>query len=387
MEYNILKSIESSGSNRVLKVNVHHLLYGEELEDLGRTSFMIEDGYIVEIKNGWYNDADVNGGVAIPLPVNAHVHLNDYRVLEHYYGLTLEQYVGFKGLKHSLITLYKDPLIPRELLDVLVQYGLIIDYQEIVENCRVYSEVFKAINVKYYGLHEYYGLLKAGVWDVDVLEQIVSKCNGLAIGNPLRIPPYIIHYLSDLSRKTIVSAHVSETKYMAERGDLHYMLANRINLKHVVHGVFLEDWEFKILADNDIILVVNPRSNIWFTGRVANVVKALEHGVKIAIGTDNAGVFHPDVWIEAHLLENYLKINPKTILEMLFVNGYHAVGEKPYFITEGDRANVMIVDLGLANERSGNIYLSLINRLPWSRSRIIIKHDKVFKITTSLTSS
>ena len=352
--------------------NVHHLLYGRELDVVGRSHIVVENGVIKEIGAGWVNDAHYSGGIAIPLPVNAHIHLNDYRALDHHYGYSLSQYVGSKGLKHALIRLYKEPLIADELLYQLIQYPYIVDYQEDYGLCRDYEELLSRYGTRYIGLS------RLRNWWYDELDAVLEYCTGIGISNPTRIPPWRLLELKHVSRDTIVSAHVSETRYMEETGGLHYLLSSGVTLKHVVHGVFLEDWEFKVLADNDIVLVVTPRSNIWFLDKLPDVEKAFKHDVRIALGTDNTGCFHPDVWVEAHTLLYLKKIRPKKLLEMLLWNGYYAIGREPYPLEEGSEAYFMVIDLGLANERSGNIYLSLINRVLWSKRMVIVKRDKVY---------
>lgn len=354
-----------------LIINLHHLLYGEELEDLGKTHLIVENGFIKEIGSGWVGDAHVTGGVAIPLPVNAHVHLNDYRAPDHHYGLSLSDYAGRKGLKHSLIQLYKEPILSNELFELFIKYSYIVDFQEQHYLCRGIATELEKIATGYVGLS------RPSDWVNDDLEIVIKNCSGFGISNPSVIPFFKLTELAVISRNRLVSAHVSENKWMEETGGLHYLLSSGVKLNQVVHGVFLEEWEFKVLVDEDITLISCPRSNLWFSGMLLNYHKALQHGVRIAIGTDNAGCFHPDVWEEASILL-YSKIDPLNILRFILINGYHSIGLKPLVIREGAPAYLMVVDLGLANERSGNIALSLINRIKWSKVRLLIKGNYVF---------
>ncbi|MEM4696637.1 MAG: hypothetical protein QW170_05225, partial [Desulfurococcaceae archaeon] len=85
---------------------------------------------------------------------------------------------------------------------------------------------------------------------------------------------------------------------------------------------------------------------------------------------------------EAFILLYYSKIDPLTILKFILINGYYSIGLKPLVIKEGGLAYFMVIDLGIANERSGNIYLSLINRFKWSRINLIIKGKHVFNNAT-----
>lgn len=355
-----------------LIIDLHHILYGEELEDIGKAHVVVENGFIKEIGSGWVGDAHFVGGVAIPLPVNAHVHLSDYRAPDHHYGLSLSDYAGRKGLKHSLIQLYKEPILPKELLEIFIKYSYIVDYQEQFVLCREIALELEKIATGYVGLS------RPTDWVNDDLEMVARYCHGFGISNPTVVPFFRLKELAGISKNMIISAHVSENKWMEETGGLHYLLSTGVYLNHVVHGVFLEDWELKELADEDITLVSCPRSNIWFTGKLLDYRRALHHGVRVAIGTDNAGCFHPDVWEEASIMLYYSKVDPLNILRFLLINGYYSIGLKPMVIRENAPAYFMVVDLGLANERSGNIALSLINRIKWSKVRLVIKGGSVF---------
>ncbi len=362
-----------------LSINTYHLLYSVELEDLGRSHVIIDNGVITEIGSGWVNNPAYTVGVILPLPVNAHIHLNDYRIPEHHIGYDLGGYAGSKGLKHALIQLFKKPLLPTELLQTLIQYSIVIDFQEHSWICRRYGELLSS-----YGI-EYIGLSRPRSWDLNEIEDVMRQCSGIGISNPTRIPPSIAPYLGNHSLKKLFAAHVSETKHMEDVGSLHYLLNYHIRLAHVVHGVFFEEWEYKLLGELGIPLVVNPRSNLWFTGRLPRIDHAIKHGVVLAMGTDNAGCFHPDIWVEAQILYTYNKwLEPRKILEMIVINGYKAVGKEPYIVEEDRKAYFLGADLGVANYRSGNIYASIINRITWSPQLIVFKDKKVFIINKNL---
>ncbi|MEM1921741.1 MAG: amidohydrolase family protein [Desulfurococcaceae archaeon] len=276
-----------------------------------------------------------------------------------------------------MIKLYRKPLVTKELLNTLIQYSIILDYQELPELCNIYYDILNKYSV------EYISLSRPRDWnDLDELKNVLDKCSGLGIANPTHIPYWVVRELSFVSRKYPVSSHISETEYMEKTGGLHYLLSNNVLLKHVVHGTFLEDWELKLLSDLNIPLIITPRSNLWFLHKLPNILKAFEYNVTIALGTDNAGCFHPDIWIEAYILAYLLKIPIDKLLEMILINGYRAIGRKPLTIEEGGRAYFMIVDLGLANTRSGFQLFSIINRILWSKRKIIVKNNKLYVLET-----
>ncbi len=373
-----VRAVKKGSPAPSLKINTYHLFRGEDLEDLGKSHIIVENGVITEISNGWLSEPDIVTGYVLPLPVNAHIHLNDYRVPESCVGYSLSNYVGSKGLKHPLIQLFKEPLMPEDLLETLIQYKIIVDFQEHSWKCTDLREALKKYEI------EYVGLSRPKQW-VEPLEPIAEKCGGIGISNPTKVPSWKKAELSIISKKYPVAAHVSETKEMEENGGLHYLLNDKIRLWHIVHGIFLEDWELRLLADENIPIVTCPRSNLFFTGRILDLRKALKYNIDVALGTDNAGCFHPDVFAEAHLIYTLFKeIDPRIILKILFINGYKVINTKPALIKEGEPAYLMALDLGLANQRSFNPYASVISRGLWAREKIIVKKSDVFYIIKRL---
>lgn len=352
-------------------VNTHHLLYGEHLEDIGRSNIVVEGGVISGIERGFSSDAEYTVDVVMPLPVNSHVHLSDARIPERCIGLSLSGYVGRKGLKHPYIRLVKEPLIPGEIMEDLVMYAAIGDYQEIWTHCSRYKNMLDDWGIKYVGLS------RPENWDnasSRELEEIAGVCGGIGISNPSVIPPHQLPVLVDLSRRYIVSAHISESRWMEETGGLHYLLSAGIRLRHVVHGVFLERWELRLLAENNIVLVVNPRSNIWFASRIADIEYLIENGGRYAIGSDNTGCFHPNILSDAELLYTLKpELDPKSIVEALTINGYLALGLKPLTILEGEPAYFLGLNIGLSSRRTPNIYSSIVKRGLYSGFIIVFK--------------
>ncbi len=357
-------------------INTHHLLLGDELEDAGRSSIVVEDGFIVDIMDKWVSNSDFVFDAVLPLPVNTHVHLSDLRIPEACIGLDLSGYVGRKGLKHPLIRLYREPLLTPISLDKLSILYSVGDYQELPDTCSTYRSSLESIDTIYIGLSRPLDWRSTGM---DELLSIASNCGGIGVSNPTIVPSWVLDPLARVSRLYTVSAHVSETRKMERVGGLHYLLDHGVRLKHVVHGVFLEDWELRRLADEDIILVINPRSNLWFTGRIANVEKLLIYGGEFAFGTDNAGCFSLDVMVEADLFYSLKpQISPKLIVKGLTINGASALGLQPKTIELGREAYMLGVELGLPSGRTWNIYASIVKRAPYSPDMVVFKKDSIY---------
>jgi len=179
---------------------------------------------------------------------------------------------------------------------------------------------------------------------------VARECGGLGIANPTRIPIHVLDAIAKLSREIVVSAHVSETPWMQRVGGLEYLVEHGVRLRHIVHGIYLEDWEFRYLVDNDIVLVTCPRSNLWFQGRLPRLYKAYEYGVDIAIGSDNTGCFYPNVWsdidIAYSLIHNHNPgVTPREFLRHIIRSSIKALGlDKPWCIREGSIVDLLAIN-------------------------------------------
>ena len=71
---------------------------------------------------------------------------------------------------------------------------------------------------------------------------------------------------------------------------------------YAAHGVWCTDDDFRILAEKNVVLVHNPSSNMKLGSGFARVPRALELGVKVALGTDGcASNDNLDMFEEMHL--------------------------------------------------------------------------------------
>ncbi len=361
-----------------LYVNTWHILLGNDLADAGRKCIVVEDGLIVDVMDKWVADPDFTVDAVIPLPVNAHTHLSDLRIPEACWGYSLSGYAGSRGLKHPLIKLFREPLFtPQSILELSILMG-VGDYQELSDTCPRYREALSGTATYYVGLSRpsnWWGIEPGELWG------IVHRCGGIGISNPTRLPSWVLEELAEVSREYIVSAHVSETPWMEETGGLHYLLDHHIHLQHIVHGVFLADWELRLLAEEDVVLVSNPRSNIWFTGKITDLDRLIQYGGIYALGTDNAGCFGLNIFEEAELLYTLRRGgDPRKIVEALTLNGARALGFEPVIIDVGGPAYFLGLDLGLPDGRTWNIYASIARRSASSSRMVVFKKDTAYII-------
>ena len=136
--------------------------------------------------------------------------------------------------------------------------------------------------------------------------------------------------------------------YLADTGILD-------NGGYAAHCVWCTDDDFRIMAERDVSLVHNPTSNMKLGSGFARVVRAMELGVNVALGTDGtASNDNLDMFEEMHLASLIHKglaqdptvLSPWDVIEMATVNGAKALGRDDIGeIAVGKKADLCVVDL------------------------------------------
>ena len=124
---------------------------------------------------------------------------------------------------------------------------------------------------------------------------------------------------------------------------------------YAAHCVWCTDDDFRIMAERDVSLVHNPTSNMKLGSGFARIVRAMELGVNVALGTDGtASNDNLDMFEEMHLASLIHKgiandptvLSPWDVVEMATKNGAKALGRGDIGeIAAGKRADFCIVDL------------------------------------------
>lgn len=125
---------------------------------------------------------------------------------------------------------------------------------------------------------------------------------------------------------------------------------------YAAHCVWCTDDDFRIMADKDVSLVHNPSSNMKLGSGFARILRAMELGVNVALGTDGpASNDNLDMFEEMHLASLVHKglsndpaaLSPWDVVEMATRNGAKALGRDDIGeIAPGKKADFCIVDLG-----------------------------------------
>ena len=125
---------------------------------------------------------------------------------------------------------------------------------------------------------------------------------------------------------------------------------------YAAHCVWCTDDDFRIMAERGVSLVHNPTSNMKLGSGIARVVRAMELGVNVAIGTDGpASNDNLDMFEEMHLASLIHKavaldptvLCPWDVIEMATKNGAKALGREGETgeIAPGMAADLCVVSL------------------------------------------
>lgn len=170
-----------------------------------------------------------------------------------------------------------------------------------------------------------------------------------------------------------VHVHVSETKTEVQTviekfGATPPQVLERYGiLEHPViaaHCVWLTDEDIALVSKRRFTVAHNPISNLKLASGIAPVLKFLEHGINVGIGTDGvASNNNLNLWEEMRampLLQKGLSLNPIAVspaqtLYAATVAGAKALGyENLGLLKEGYLADIVLVDLDTPTAQPGN---------------------------------
>ncbi|MEM3061187.1 MAG: amidohydrolase, partial [Candidatus Bathyarchaeia archaeon] len=161
-----------------------------------------------------------------------------------------------------------------------------------------------------------------------------------------------------------VHTHISETPvplricvedYGKREIELLYDLGALNRLFHVVHGVWLNDEEIKLMAKANANLMHCPVSNMIIASGIAPVPKMLKEGVNVALATDGPASNNNQDMISVlkftALLHKVSTLNPlitpcEQVLEMATLGGAKALGLESEVgsIEVGKKADIVLID-------------------------------------------
>ena len=229
--------------------------------------------------------------------VNAHTHCGDYG-LKVPRGLSLEDLVAPpNGLKHRYLagldeSTLKENMARFDRASASFGSAAFIDFREGgAEGCRVLRSCSKDAVIL--------GRPISAEYDPEEIHDILSVADGIGVSSISDIDKGYLESIADEVRRArkIFAIHVSERI----REDIDAVLS--LDPAFVVHMCEATDDDMAKCAEAEVPIAVCPTSNAYF-GKEAPVVRMLNSGADVMLGTDNGMLCEPDLISEASVLSS-----------------------------------------------------------------------------------
>ncbi|WP_054845123.1 amidohydrolase family protein [Sulfuracidifex tepidarius] len=257
----------------------------------------VEDGIITHVGNGLVGNAYEIKGLLMPSLVNFHVHSGDYMVMEEGYQLTVKEAVGDPlSFKYKAFSRegYDVSASIRLFLRESLRLGVktVVDFREQGIQGSKLAKTLKGQWVNYFIL----GRLEEEEFSREALRELMKYADGYGLPSPSA--KYDFRVIKDSVK--LRASHFAETLSQWLKYDLESFIED-FSPSFLVHGVWLDEEEMRVLADRDVPLVMCPRSNMWFSVGIPKVDLAMDSQVKVFFGTDNGAWISPNLWKDMEL--------------------------------------------------------------------------------------
>jgi len=304
----------------------------------------IDGGVIAEIGKK-SPEKPIASGYVVPSFVNAHTHLGDSFVKKRMKNLPrdLERLVAPPGgLKHRLLNEASDEEIIDGIkysLDFMIKNGTssFCDFREGgLKGIDIIKRALENFQIKGILLSRPPGL----TYDKNELDMLLKESDGIGLSS---ISDWDYEEIRKVARHTkkrnkIFALHASE-RY---REDIDLILDLKPDF--LVHMVYATKGDIERIKDEDIPVVVCPRSNVFFNLK-PNVKLIKEVGVKMLLGTDNAMISVPDVLEEVRWLrEHFRDFTIEELLSMVTYLPREIFRFQIPKLEEGSKADFIVLD-------------------------------------------
>lgn len=300
-----------------------------------------QDGVVVEVGKGRAPRSTAEG-IILPTFVNAHTHIIDY-VVPVDLGLSLAEVVAPpSGLKYRVLA-----STPAErqreaasfLSEMMLQKGIsaFSDFREgSMEGVRVLRS---ANGAKPFVMAK----PRAPRFDREEITSLLKVADGIG---PSAISDWDYEELRELSnlvhaKGRTFALHCSERV----REDLDKVLD--LKPSYLIHMCQATDGDLEVCANLGIPIVVCPRSNMFF-GMATPLARMMRSGVTLALGTDNAMISLPDLFMEMEFAGRLLRLQGVSrldcVLSMAASNGRKIINQSPLIeMDPGTPCDFMVV--------------------------------------------
>lgn len=280
-----------------------------------RAEFLIDGEEVKEFEEGGDSGEEV---IVIPSFFNCHTHVGDSVVKEAPTG-TIEEVVGPGGIKEKELASADEKELVSSIEDYLRRAAYsgirhLIDFRENgLKGVKILEEAEERIG-------EGITVQKMGrplerTYDEEELRDLVNGADGIGLSSYRDWDEVELEKVAEFLTKRDVplAIHCSE----AVREPIDKVLS--LDIHHLVHMLEATDDDLELCAEENIPIVICPRSNMYF-GKMPDIPNMLRSETTLCLGTDNAMIGTPDIFREMETAYRIGKlhgeISPKNILMM-----------------------------------------------------------------------
>ncbi|MFW9826327.1 MAG: amidohydrolase family protein [Candidatus Thorarchaeota archaeon] len=374
---------------------------GENLDFRQNINLEIDDRGIIlnisydEIKKNLEFPPNKHNYLMIPGFINSHVHIGDSFAKEIGFNKDLKEIVAPPfGLKHKLLRNTPEDIIingiRKSALEMLSNgITLFIDFREGgINGVNLLRKALINSSINYLALGRF--------MDESEIESLFKIADGVGFSSYKQITSINKKFVLLTKEKynKIIACHCAENN------------RNKILIKNIfddnivdviIHGTKFTLSDLEELLENDLSLVLCPRSNGYFGTGFPPINEILKLNIPISLGSDNLMVNNTDLFEEmrffyriSRVLCKYnkeLQVNSKELLKMVTINAARNFNLDSKFgsISKGKIANLFLIDLRCSNLYTAsldpnNIYNIVTQRVRSDNiKKTYIKGETVFE--------
>jgi cytosine/adenosine deaminase-related metal-dependent hydrolase len=423
----------------ILLIRNISILYGKDLLFIHNGFICInEDGIIIDVgKEDEYFDRynftntkvyDGAGFLVIPGFINSHTHIADSIGKDISISSTFDEMINpFYGIKNKILQKsMKEHLkyfIRTSAISMMIKGTIhFVDFREGgPEGVELLKESIQDLPIKsvILGRIEYYFNLKKILKNkkqiekkdinekldklpklsLESLSKVLELSDGLGLSGANENTDYALkqykYKVKEFNKndyldykKKIIAIHAAESKSTIKFSKLLTgkteveRIINYLKPDILVHMTHANLQDLTLALNNNIDIVLCPRSNGILGNGIPNVVTMLKLGFRISIGTDNIMLNSPDLLKELDYLWKVIKsqsskysnsIDPKELLKMITVNPGEIFNLNSGSIEIGKCADLLFIDkYHIDLQPIHNIYSSIIHRLSYGAIKAIM---------------
>ena len=381
------------------------LLYGNDFELIENGWIQIEGGRIEYAGEGKPGSAAASrntfngrGLLAIPGLIDAHTHIGDSIAKDIGVGSTLRELVHpIYGLKNKILNEAKEEQLRQGVAETasdMLACGVttFADFREgglkgardiinYLPNKKPHAIILCRPNFYFTPGQITDDTTPMPPSALNELKEALDLSGGLGLSGPNEYTGNAMEQMSQLAERKgkLVAIHAAESRDSQEFSS-HYFSETEVKrvLRHMkpnflVHLTNSTEEEIIQVCKSQIPIVCCPRANSILGLGFPPIIKLLEVGAKVALGTDNVMLNAPDMFREMDYTSRSIRaiqhepgaVNSKDILRMATVNAAEALGlgATTGSLREGKRADITFLNLNAPNlNLSKDVIASVVHR-------------------------